>query len=365
MKWNWELESWPKFECNSDLIAKKEREFLFESGGGEALLNNLEEDQKKLFIVEILSLEAEKSALIEGEFLERDSLRSSIQRHLGLKLNHKERSKEKGMADLLWDMYKTYQEPLSHEMLFRWHRMLMEGESSLIAIGKYRDHEDPMQIISGRLDGRKVFFEAPPSSRVPDEMSRFIDWFNQDKTTSILTKAAISHVYFESIHPFEDGNGRIGRALIEKSLSKSLKRPTFLAISEGISRRKKEYYDALGSCNRSLQIQTWLEYFSSIVLESKRDSLDLVYFLVEKAKLFNKLEGKLNARQEKVLLRVFQEGPSGFKGGLSAENYIQITKTSRATATRDLQGLVDLGAFFKTGELKSTRYWLKLKSRQS
>ena len=192
-------------------------------------------------------------------------------------------------------------------------------------------------------------------------MKEFIDWFNSTKGhESILGRAALAHVYFESIHPFEDGNGRIGRAIAEKVLSQEVGRPILIAISKMLEKRKKEYYAALEKCNRTLAVQDWVEFFAQIVLQAHEESMSLLYFIIEKSKMISSLSGQINERQTKVLLRLFAEGPNGFKGGLSAENYIAITKTTRPTATRDLTDLVEKGALVKTGELRHTRYRLNL-----
>lgn len=196
-------------------------------------------------------------------------------------------------------------------------------------------------------------------------MAAFIDWYNSfSGPEPILGRAAIVHVYFESIHPFEDGNGRIGRVLIENFFSQSVERPVLIAISNRLEKRKKEYYEALDRCNRTLDVQYWVEFFADVVLQAQQDSINLLYFLIKKTKMFSALSRQMNPRQEKALLRMFAEGPKGFKGGLSAENYIAITKASRATATRDLNDLVQKGALVKTGELRHTRYWLNLIDNQ-
>lgn len=362
MKWNWQLPNWPKFTYDPKLISGLEKKFLRAVGGGFAVLKHLEEDKKKQFIIEILCTEGLKSSEIEGEILERESLQSSIQRHFGLVVKEGISAKEQGMGDLLWSMYTTYDQELTHEMMFAWHKMVMKGESKISDIGKYRTHSEPMQIISGRHDRSHVYFEAPPSKSVYEEMTKFIRWFNDSRhDDSILVRAAIAHVYFESIHPFEDGNGRIGRALVEKALSQNLGEPTLIAISQCISRRKKEYYEALASCNRTLDIQKWIQFFAEVVVQSQEEALSLIDFLMKKSKLLSLLKDRLNERQEKVLMRMFAEGVKGFSGGLSAENYIKIAKTSRATATRDLNDLVEMGALYKTGELRHTRYWLNIK----
>lgn len=360
MKWNWQLSNWPKFIYDPKSILELEKKFLLASGGSLAILNTLDEEKRKQFTIEILCTEGLKSSEIEGEVLDRESLLSCLRRHFGLAVKGKV-SAEQGMADLLWDMYNTYENKLTHKMLFDWHRMLMDGNLRISDIGKYRTHEDPMQIVSGRYDRHQVIFEAPPSHIIHEEMSRFIKWFNDSRNKeSILTRAAIAHVYFESIHPFEDGNGRIGRALVEKVLSQGLGNPTLFAISQGIVRRKKEYYQALAFCNRTLDIQNWIEFFAKVILESQEEAFSLIRFLIAKTRIMHELKGQLNERQEKALLRIFAEGLKGFSGGLSAENYMKITKASRATATRDLNDLVGKKALNKTGELRHTRYWLNI-----
>jgi len=362
MPWNWELHDWPKFKFKTDNIAQKERQFLLSVGKACATLKNIDEKDSKKFIVEILSTEGLESARIEGEILDRESLQSSIKRNFGLLASRKPKTnQEYRMAKLLCEVYDTYQKPLTHEMLCAWHFELFHGHIHIEDCGHYRTHAEPMQIVSNNINKTHVFFEAPPSVKVPKEMNAFIDWFNsQNNSQSILIKAAISHVYFESIHPFEDGNGRIGRLLIEKILSQGVNKPILIATSQVLEKRKKEYYAHLEKCNRTLDIQSWVDFFVDVILQGQKQSLDLLNFLIAKTKLLTTLSGQINSRQEKALLRMFAEGLDGFKGGLSAENYIAITKTSRATATRDLADLVQKGALIKTGELKHTRYWINL-----
>lgn len=359
MKWNWQLPNWPHFSYDPDPIAQKEQKFLMGIGGASAYLKLVGEKESSQFVVEILNLEGLESSRIEGEVLDRESLQSSIRRYFGLDQGRKKEDKEAGIANLLCSVYETYNQPLTHEMVFDWHYHLFKDQAHIEDCGKYRTHSEPMQIVSGRHDLLKVFFEAPPSAKVPHEMEHFIEWFNSSQD-SILGRAAIAHVYFESIHPFEDGNGRIGRALIQKVLSQGVEQPVLIAVSTILEKRKKEYYAALESCNKTLTVDHWVEFFSDVVLQAQEDSMKLLFFLIQKSKMLTALTPQLNQRQEKALLRMFSEGPSGFKGGLSAENYIAITKASRATATRDLAHLVDLGALVKTGELRHTRYWLKL-----
>ena len=173
-----------------------------------------------------------------------------------------------------------------------------------------------------------------------------------------MTRAGIAHFYFVCIHPFEDGNGRIGRALAEKSLAQNLSQPSLIALAYTIERGRRAYYAALERNNEETELTDWLSYFAETVLEAQRNTIRRVDFYVAKARFYERLRGQLNERQEKVIARMFREGIDGFEGGLSAENYIGIAKTSRATATRDLQDLVAKGALTRTGELRHTRYHL-------
>ena len=218
-----------------------------------------------------------------------------------------------------------------------------------------------MQVVSGRIDKPKIHFVAPPSSRIPQEMNQLIDWFNRtapgNKThLSSLTRAGIAHFHFVTIHPFEDGNGRIGRALVTKALSQLNKSPVLTAVSCTINQDKKQYYKSLNAQNKSNEITPYLTYFSKTILESQWAMVEKLDFLITKTKFFDAHKRKINDRQKKAILRIFREGPKGFDGGLSAKNYMTTTKAPKATATRDLTDLAKKGILIKTGKLKSTRY---------
>jgi Fic family protein len=362
--WNWQQKDWPKFSYNKEALSSKEQEFLHNAGILFGAYKHLSKENREFLKVELISNEALKTSEIEGEYLDRDSLQSSIRRHFSLDTDgRKIPPKERGIADLMFELYNTYSEKLGHETLYNWHKVLFGSWSDLEYVGCYRKGSEPMRIVSGPLHDPKTHFEAPDSEVVQAEMGGFIGWFNNTAPNSrepmpLLARAAITHLYFESIHPFEDGNGRIGRALAEKALAQGIGQPTMIAISTIINRNKKAYYEALESANKSLEITGWLEYFADTILAALSYTQSNIEFLIEKTKFFDRLKGKLNDRQEKCLLRIFNQGPDGFEGGLSAENYISITRSTRPTATRDLSDLVKKNALFKKGRLKSTRYYL-------
>ncbi|MBP7478379.1 MAG: Fic family protein [Chitinophagales bacterium] len=367
MKWVWEQNKWPNFTFDSSKLV--EWELLYQKAAGRLIGNTAHiniEDILQMKI-DVYTQEAISTSNIEGEILERDSVQSSIRRHLGLKESRRKvKANEAGIAELMVDIYSSYDKPLSHETMHKWHEMISNGRRDLEAIGRYRVHEDPMQIVSGNLTNTKILYVAPPSKRVQKEMEQFVHWYNEHAAEKsklpTLVFAGLTHLYFEVIHPYEDGNGRIGRALVEKALSQRAGEPSLNSFSKMIEMNKKKYYSSLQKCNTALDATEWLVFFSEMVLNAQNYTIEMVQFLIAKTKFFYKYKSTLNERQEKVVLRMFEEGIEGFKGGLSAENYISITSTSPATATRDLQELVQWGAFIKRGAFKHSRYAINLNS---
>lgn len=366
MKWNWQQQDWPRFRYDSKTLAPLEERFLHHSGLLFGAFKHITDEEKAGLTVDLISNEALKTSEIEGELLNRDSIQSSLRRNFGLETdNRKIPPAERGIAEMMLDLYRSHAKPLTHKTLYSWHAMLTRGRRDLENIGRYRTHADPMQIVSGPLHKPVVHFEAPPSSSVKEEMKNFINWFQRTapkgkEPLPALTRAGIAHLWFVSIHPFEDGNGRIGRAIAEKTLSACLGQPVLIALSQTIQNNRTAYYSMLEASNKDNAITDWLLYFARTLLDAQEDTQTLIDFVINKARFFDTFRGQFNERQEKVIARIFREGPKGFKGGLSADNYIAITQTSRATATRDLQDLVKSGALTKTGKLKSTRYYLKL-----
>ena len=369
MLWNWQQPDWPRFSWDAARLAKAEDQFLLGGGVFLGAVTHLGHDAKDRLKIEAMSSEAVTTSEIEGEILDRDSVQSSIRRQLGLAPDGKNvRPIEQGVAEMAVDLYDQAAVPLDQATLFAWHRMLMSGRRDIRDVARYRTHAEPMQVISGKMYDPAVHFEAPPSSRVPDEMVRFIDWFNATAPDGTdpqpaLTRAGTVHLYFECIHPFEDGNGRIGRALSEKVLAQALGRPTLTALAATVLAHRRAYYAALEAANKGNEITQWLAWFGGIILEAQQRTQAQVEFLVDKTHLLDGLRGQLNKRQQKVLLRVLDAGHEGFKGGLSAGNYVSIAKTSPATARRDLGSLVELGALHRTGDRRHARYHLTIPLR--
>ena len=366
MRWNWQRPDWPQFQFKKSRLREAETQFLKGSGVVVGAMQHLDKDANQQLIVQLISQEMVDSSAIEGEVLDRASVQSSIARQLGFATDKRRSTPaEAGAAELMADLYRHYAAPLTDQILFDWHAMLMNGRRDLEIIGGYRAHAEAMQIISGPLHAPHIHFEAPPSQNVPSEMAQFVEWFNKTAPTGAeplpaIERAAVAHLWFETIHPFEDGNGRIGRALAEKALAQSLEAPTLTALAATINADKKAYYLELHRASETNHIDAWMGWFGNVVLEAQSRTLQNIRFLIEKTRFLDRLRGKLNTRQEKALLRMLAEGPDGFQGGLSAQNYRSITGATSATATRDLADLVSLGALNRTGENRYARYSLCL-----
>jgi Fic family protein len=369
MTWNWQLPDWPNFRWDRTRLETAENQFLVGSGVFLGTVRHLGTGQRDQLTVDAMSTEAVTTSEIEGETLDRASVQSSIRRQLGLATDERRiRPAERGIAEMMVDLYKSFAEPLSDEMLFRWHQMLMRGRHDQADMGRYRTGAEPMQVVSGPMDEPKVHFEAPPSSQVPSEMRHFKEWFGRtaprrEASLPALTRAGMAHLYFESIHPFEDGNGRLGRAIAEKALAQSLGQPTLTALAATILAHRKSYYAALEAANKQNEITPWLMWFAAVAIEAQRRAIAMVEFLIDKTKLLDRLKGQLNDRQEEAILRMFREGPEGFRGGLSAGKYSTITGASPATTTRDLADLVAKGALTREGERRHARYHLAVALR--
>lgn len=367
--YNWQQKEWPNFNFSLERVENELLIFSEKLGRVSGLLEGLTEASKQDVIVDIILAEAIKTSEIEGEYPSRKDVLSSIRKNLGLyqTVEHIADKSAAGLGELMIDVRTTFKESLTEEKLFAWHTMLL-GQHKGIEVGRWRTHAEPMQVISGALGKTRVHYEAPPSSRVPKEMRDFISWFNESgpggkkEVKKAPVRSAIAHLYFETIHPFEDGNGRIGRAIAEKALSQTIGRPVVLSLSSTIEAKKKLYYDSLETAQRSLDITPWLEYFVSVCLDAQLEAEVQIDFTLKKAKFFDRFKDQLNERQATVIKRMLEEGIKGFEGGMNARKYTGITKTSKATATRDMQELLEMGAFVLAGKAggRSTSYLLNL-----
>lgn len=365
MSYNWQQSDWPDFRF--ELVGMEEQLLAFSNHAGQVggLLEGLPDELGTEAVLDLMITEAVRTSAIEGENLQRSDVMSSIRNRLGL--NPVPEPVDSRMADgageLMVAVRNSFREPLTEETLFSWHEMLLAKTPGL-RVGTWREGSDPMQVVSGRIDRPVVHLEAPPSTQVPSEMARFIQWFND--TASGGSKAihhapvrsALAHLYFESIHPFEDGNGRIGRALSKKALSQGLGRPVVLSLSSTIDAERNAYYDALKAAQRGNEVTKWIHWFVGVVVKAQQDAEAQVRFVLQKSKFFQRYESGLNERQLKVIRRMFDSGPGGFTGGMNARKYVALTSTSKATATRDLQQLAALGALVPVGGGRSTRYEL-------
>lgn len=303
-------------------------------------------------VLQTLTLDAVKSNEIEGEILNADLVRSSIARRLGMDigmLTPADRHVE-GVVEMLLDATQNYQEALSEERLFGWHAALFPtGRSGMfkITVGNWRDNAGgPMQVVSGPMGREKVHFEAPASERLPEEMTQFINWFNADNDQDSVIKAAIAHLWFVTIHPFDDGNGRIARSIADMQLARSDESTQrFYSMSAQIQQKRKHYYDILEKTQKGdLDITEWLEWFLNCLdgaLEATETTLNSVLNKAKYWKLF--AEKNINDRQKLMLNKLLD----GFEGKLNTSKWAKIAKTSLDSALRDIQNLIDQGILEK------------------
>ena len=367
MIYNWKQKDWKKFTYDKQEIAEYIVAFSEKIGLSKGALNVLSKEQHSQSMIDALVLEALKTSEIEGEYISRKDVLSSIKRNIGLSVKDStvRDVRAKGIASMLVNVHNSYQQTLTKETLFEWHSMLFSKNTN-ISVGAWRSHEEPMQVVSGSIGKEVVHFEAPASSDVPNEMDAFIDWFNRtaplarDEIKFAAVRSAIAHLYFESIHPFEDGNGRIGRAIAEKALLQSIGYPLLISLSSSIEDNRKLYYESLKQGQRSNELTKWLVYFIEVILNALDNSAKIVDFTIKKTQLFDACKDQINDRQEKVLRKMLESSIEEFEGGMSAKKYMKLTKASKATATRDIQKLSELGIFTQIGKGRSTSYKINL-----
>jgi len=363
----WKLAEWPHFTYETNGLEDILYAYAAQANALAGRLERVGENQRQEALIDLMVTEAIRTSQIEGEHYDRDDVRSSIRNQLGLvSVPEPVRDpRSNGIAALMISARESFGEPLTKELLCQWHDLVMTDQfvRERVVVGDWRD--DEMQIVSGPIGREKIHFEAPPPEKVPKFMAEFIDWFNATAPSGTVNmpapiRAALAHLHFETIHPFSDGNGRIGRALSEMVLSQELQSPVLLSLSSVIQKRRNEYYDELNfASHNGLQITRWVAWFTGIVLEAQLEARDMILFVLAKARFWERFESTLNERQTRVVKRMMREGPGGFVGGMNARKYITIAGCSKATATRDLAELVDFGVFRQLpGGGRSTSYEL-------
>lgn len=362
----WQHKNWPIFRWDSEVLLQPLGQVRLLQGQlfGEAGAIGLE------LRAEVMTKDALTTAAIEGERLDLASVRSSVARRLGLSTaGHPPTERHiDGLVEMLFDATENHGEPLIAGRLKGWQAALFPtGWSGLrkIRVGQWRRGGDPMQVVSGPVGREKVHFEAPPSDRVPAEMKRFLQWWaSSPENLDGLLRAALAHFWLVTIHPFEDGNGRISRAVADMALSQDEGTGCRLySMSVQISEERDTYYDVLERHQREDgEITGWMVWFLQCLGRSIRRSDSAIRNTLDKARFWQQsAEVGLNSRQKKVINRLLDAGPDGFEGGLTNRKYRGMTKTTRESAKRDLADLVEKGILVKNpGSGRSVSYRLVL-----
>ncbi|MDP9012443.1 MAG: Fic family protein [Pseudomonadota bacterium] len=366
-RWIWQRPNWPIFTWDDAALSaplSRARRAQGELAGVARLLDSNLDLSAQL---EVLTLEGLMTSAIEGEKLNPDSLRSSLARRLGLPtagLPPASRAVE-GLVEVLLDATQRYNQPLTLKRLNAWQAALFPtGRSGLseIRVGNLRG-EAPMQIVSGPIGRERVHYQAPPRARLERDMRTFLKWFN-DPPTGLdgLLRAGVAHAWFEILHPYEDGNGRVGRALLDLALATDERRVVRLySMSARFMDQRDAYYAAL-ECTSSgdLDITRWLLWFLEQVEAAIRSNESLIAAVVQKARFWMRhSQDEINERQLKALNRMLDAEPGGFVGGMTNKKYSSLTKASPATAQRDLSDLVKAGCLSLVGSGRGARYEIK------
>ena len=364
MPYIWESKNWPNFTWDSQAVEANNYSYALTAGRLAREAQSLSEPERRDAVIDLMVTEARKTSWIEGEDIDPEAIRSSILKQLGLiETDYRRDPHARGIARLMTATRSLFAEPLSKERLWEWHKLFM-GATLEDAAGKWR--KEPSWIVSGVHGKEKVHYQAPPAARVPEEMAKFIHWFNASPSLPGPVRAGVAHLYFESIHPFADGNGRMGRAIADIALSQELRYPAFISLSNAIDDQRKSYYAALqhASNQLSMDITGWLNWWTRCVRHAQENACEQIAFAVKKSVFWKTRGHGLNARQEKALKRMLRAGPAGFAGGMSTQKYARLTRCSKRTAARDLRELVNKGALETLpGGGRSTRYALQLPAR--
>lgn len=373
-RWAWQSQTWPTFPHEEQALAASLARARFAQG---KLLGKAEAVGAQGFasvLRELWTGEAMATAEIEGEKLNVDAVRSSVARRLGIASSFAAavpRNVE-GLLDVMEDAAARWDSPLTEERLCSWQAALFPtGYSGLrrIEVGAFRSHPEPMQIISGPVGRETVHYEAPPSAAIRAEMRSFLDWFNRTREvtagglTDGLVRAGLAHLWFESIHPFEDGNGRVGRAVLDMALAQDARLGYRLhGLSQEFRDRRSDYYDRLNHAQRGAGDATsWLVWFLDVFEASCTGVATLIDESVARARFWSEhKDPALTERQRKALNRMLDAGPGRFEGGMTARKYAALTKTSGPTATRELVDLAQKGLLVPRGEGRSRRYELTI-----
>ncbi|MDC7232201.1 MAG: Fic family protein [Spirochaetales bacterium] len=366
MKYIWQLSNWPNFTYNLETLLEYISESRKEQGAVIKLGSLLELQTEE----ELLLQEALNTSAIEGETLDTDEVRSSIAYRLGLPRgglpsNHQ---RYEGLVEMLIDATSNYKFPLSNEKLFSWHAALFPGGHSglhNITVGAYRSGKTPMDIVSGLPGKEKTYYSAPPSTKVKPEMDQYIKWWEYSRgKLDGLIRAAYAHLYFVSIHPFEDGNGRIARALTDMALAQDEKSSKRLySLSSQILTDRSAYYEILEKTQKgSGDITEWIVWFLNTFIRSLKSSVDMIEHTLLRNKFRkNIMDIKMNSREMKVINKMIDLLPEDYQGGMTNRKYVKIAKTSPATAKRDLQELVINKVLTPKGGGRSISYQLNKK----
>lgn len=361
----WQYPEWPSFTWNDSRLIALLSEVRNLEGKIQGMMGGLGFDVQSMTALNVMTEDVLRSNEIEGVILNSDKVRSSIAKHLGIDtagLPQPDRYTE-GVVQIMMDAVTNCNKPLTPERLFNWHAALFPtGRSGMypITVGAYRTGGEPMQIVSGAMGKEKVHYEAPPSDVVPDMMTDFLRWINSDNTvTDPVLKAAVAHLWFVAIHPFDDGNGRLTRTITDMQLAKAdgfhLR---FYSMSAEILREKKTYYEILEhTTSNSTDITEWLEWFLNTMKSSILRAEETVKRVVSKSSFWQRhREIPMNERQVRVVNMLWD----GFTGKLTSSKWAKITKTSQATALRDITDLIEKGILIAAADGgRSSNYLLK------
>lgn len=363
------LDNWPKFKWDSEELMPLLANVRNAQGELAGRMQSLGFELKNEALLESLSEEVIKSSEIEGEILDREQVRSSVARRLGMEISGLVESDRNvdGVVEMLLDATQKFDNELTEDRLFGWHSSLFpSGRSGMykIVVGQWRnDSSGPMQVVSGAMGKEKVHFEAPSSKLVPKEMKLFLDWFNNESKLDKLFKSGIAHLWFVTIHPFEDGNGRIGRALTDMMLSKSERyNQRFYSMSSQIRIERKDYYKILENTQKGvLEITNWMNWFLNCLLKAIHSSDLVLNKVMFKHNFWKENSSKnLNLRQTKMMNALLDN----FKGKLTTSKWAKINKCSQDSALRDIQDLIAKEILIKEASGgRSTNYELKHKMK--